>query len=506
MSYAVGNALRSQLPPAKDVTKDIIIPAQTGEDYFSAVNQPIRYWQDAYAEFWRMTKTLMAGTYAMREEAEHFLPKEAAESRGNYERRLKRSTLFGAFRETVTSSTGRPFSRPIAFTDFDKQLLEINENIDLQGNNIDVFAREVFKSALAHGHAFILIDFPKRPDLEGRLSDLPSLEVERTMGLRPYWRLVPAYSVIGWKSEIRGGLEIPIQIRIRESADLPVGRWGVQTAERVRLLEPGRYELYEKNIESGKWGLLESGAMLGADGLPLDFIPIVPYYAGEQTGFFKSQPRFLDLAYMNVQHWQSQSDQDNLLHVARVPILFGTGFHDDDDLEIGSSRWIKGPEGATLSYVEHSGAAINAGRQSLEDLENRMRIMGAEILVRDPAKVTATQKIIDTEEATSDLQNMVIMYQDVLEQAYTLTVRWLGLDDSAVGDISIFRDFGVSTKDFQEANILLQARQALQISQETFLSELKRRGILSEDLDVQDEILLVGDETPEMPAPVADSD
>jgi hypothetical protein len=28
-----------------------------------------------------------------------------------------------------------------------------------------------------------------------------------------------------------------------------------------------------------------------------------------------------DLAYLNVKHWQSQSDQDTILHVARVPIL-----------------------------------------------------------------------------------------------------------------------------------------------------------------------------------------
>jgi hypothetical protein len=40
-----------------------------------------------------------------------------------------------------------------------------------------------------------------------------------------------------------------------------------------------------------------------------------------RCAFGDGEPPLLDLAYLNVKHWQSQSDQDNILHIARVPIL-----------------------------------------------------------------------------------------------------------------------------------------------------------------------------------------
>lgn len=500
----VGNDLRSQLPKAQNVTDDIVFNAASAGDPLKAVNQPTQFYIEQEKR-WKMTRALMGGTEVIREAEYDFLPKEEAETRRSYDARLSRSVLFGAYKKTISTSTGRPFSKPIDFDKFKKRLLDFNEDIDLQGNNIDVFARNWFMTSLAHSHAFCLIDHPKRPDIEGVSDDLPSLETEQELNLRPYWRIVAPYDVIGWRSIIRNGVEIPTQVRIRETATKDVGMFDCIEVKRVRVLTPGFYELYEENPSNGQWSVVDRGVYLDAMGEPLGRIPIVPFFSGPVYGFYQARPIFEDLAYMNILHWQSQSDQENILHVARVPILFGAGFHEGDNLEIGASRWVRGPEGSTLSYVEHSGAAIQAGRDSLEDLENRMRIMGAEVLVRDPNRITATQKILDTEESNSELQTLVLMFQDALEQAYLLTAQWIG-DESAVGEVSIFRDFGISAADFQEANVILQMRLSKQISQETFLDEMKRRGILQEDLNVEDEIALLESETPAMPEPVAEEE
>ncbi|MBX8484820.1 DUF4055 domain-containing protein [Pseudomonas cichorii] len=45
-------------------------------------------------------------------------------------------------------------------------------------------------------------------------------------------------------------------------------------------------------------------------------------------------PPFKDLAHLNIQHWQSKPDQDNILHVARVPILFGSGIAEGTTIKI----------------------------------------------------------------------------------------------------------------------------------------------------------------------------
>lgn len=491
-----GNNLRTQLPKAEDVSDQIRSPISAAAGGVKEVGEPSAKVKKL-SKRWKMTRALMEGTDAMREADREFLPQEPAESTRAYENRLDRSVLFGAFKKTVTTSTGRPFSRPITFEKFSPTLEAMNDNIDLQGNNIHVFARHSFMSGLAHGHSFILIDHPKRPDLNGESNEPPSLEMERAMNLRPYWRKIDAFDVIGWRSAVVGGVEIPLQVRIKESTTKPVGQFGEKVVERIRVLEPGGFRLYERR-DSGEWELEDQGQFIKSNGEVMNKIPIVPFYSTLPKSFYCTTPTLLDLAFMNVLHWQSSSDQENILHVARVPILFASGFFDDDDIEIGSSRWVKGPEGSTLAFVEHSGTAIQAGRDSLEDLENRMRVMGAEILVRDPNRVTATQKVLDSDEATSELQDMVTRYEDFLAQCYALTAEWLGEDpESAVGEIDIFKDFGVSVNAFQEAQNLLQIRLAKQITQDTFLTEMKRRGLLGDDVDVEIEVALTEAEAQE---------
>jgi hypothetical protein len=58
------------------------------------------------------------------------------------------------------------------------------------------------------------------------------------------------------------------------------------------------------------------------------YIPFVPLYGWRRLHVGISPLR--DLAYLNVKHWQSQSDQDTILHVARVPILALIGGDETD--------------------------------------------------------------------------------------------------------------------------------------------------------------------------------
>ncbi|MGR5448171.1 DUF4055 domain-containing protein, partial [Vibrio jasicida] len=81
-------------------------------------------------------------------------------------------------------------------------------------------------------------------------------------------------------------------------------------------------------------------------------------------------PPLAELAYMNVEHWQSKSDQQTILHVARVPILFAKMLG-DNKITVGGAAVVKcEDENGDLKYVEHGGAAIEAGRLSLLDLED----------------------------------------------------------------------------------------------------------------------------------------
>ncbi|MCV5359812.1 DUF4055 domain-containing protein, partial [Escherichia coli] len=85
---------------------------------------------------------------------------------------------------------------------------------------------------------------------------------------------------------------------------------------------------------------------------------------------------------LNIKHWQSQSEQDNILHVARVPLLVAYGLDRNEELTVGASTATIFEDRTKngLEYVEHSGAAIESGETSLEKLENQMRHAGAKLL------------------------------------------------------------------------------------------------------------------------------
>jgi hypothetical protein len=97
-------------------------------------------------------RALMGGTRAMRATGKRFLPKFEAESQEAYEARLSASWLFNGFRKTVRDMTGRVFDKPAEIAEGPDVLATWAENIDLAGNDLSVFARQVFEDADATAH------------------------------------------------------------------------------------------------------------------------------------------------------------------------------------------------------------------------------------------------------------------------------------------------------------------------------------------------------------------
>ena len=148
--------------------------------------------------------------------------------------------------------------------------------------------------------------------------------------------------------------------------------------------------------------------------------------------------------------------------MARVPILFGRALQAGDDaLEVGPNRLILADDpAADLRFVEHSGAAIAAGRQDLMDLEDRMAVLGLDMIRRQPGNFTATARAIDAAESHAALSGFVQVLRDGLEAALALMASWMGVPDTSVGQLSISRQFPIGDDQAAEADLLLRARLA----------------------------------------------
>lgn len=419
---------------------------------------------------WPMILALMSGTSAMRQGGTKYLPQWPNEQSESYASRLATATLYPAFARTVEVMASKPFSKPVAIDEgTPPRIVEWIENVDLSGRSLHSFAADVMQDCISYGLSGVLVDYPQASQVRTRADEMVT-------GVRPYFAHYKPQSILGWKSQKRNGHETLTQLRLLETVEEDDGEFGTKQVEQVRVLEPGTWAIYRKPGDS--WIVYEEGTTT------LSEIPFVFFY-GIRKGFGIGHAPLMELAFQNIEHWQSLSDQQTILHVARVPILTVIGADSDSQITVGASSAVKLPIGADMRFVEHSGQAIEAGRKSLLDLEERMRQTGAELLVLKPGDITATQVTSENEANRCTLQKIVEVFEDGLDQCLEYMADWVGEADG--GSISLFTDFGASTLGEASAELLLKANQSGKLSDETMFDEWKRRGIISPENDWQDE-------------------
>lgn len=419
---------------------------------------------------WELARALLGGTRAMRTAGKALLPQWPNEDAGAYDCRLATAVLFPAYQRTVTTLTGKPFSKPLTLSDdVPAKMVEWLKDADLQGRNIDAFAADLLEACLGSGLAGILVEYPKKDP------NVKTLDDERKAGLRPYFVQIFCTQLLGWRAARVGGEWRLTQLRFTEMVEEPDGPYGAKVVEQIRVLAPGSWETHRQN-DKKEWVLHDEGT---TDGMAT--IPFVPAY-GQRIGFMMGKPPMLELAHMNVKHWQSQSDQDTILHVARVPILAAIGIDDDKwEMTVGASAAVKLPTGADMKYVEHGGAAIDAGKVSLDDLKEEMRQAGAELLVIKPGSITATQESNENAVGMCALQRIAQGLEDALDQALQIMANWV--KEPTGGNVTLFNDYAAAN--IAEASMTIV--NAMPLSDETKFEEAQRRGFISPDKTWADE-------------------
>lgn len=437
---------------------------------------------DVMAVHWPKIDALLGGTAAMRRAEKTYLPQQPNESKDDYAYRVKTSTLFPAFERTCGVMAGKPFSKELTLSKVPAGVEQYLGDIDGQGRSLHAFASEVFtEAAVQYGFGGILVDFTKTQGEAKTIAD------EKRLGARPYWVYVRHSQVLGYKVANVGGKLMLTQLRIAETAEVDDGAYGTKAVNRVRVLTPGAWELWQEAGEA--YELKESGKT------SLSYIPFVPLY-GMREAFMVGRPPLSALADLNIKHWQHQSDQDDSARFARKRLLVFTGVTNDDAITIASDSALKLPQGATAEVVQGSAEAVTVGRTELEALEQQMIQTGAELLVATPGQRTATEASNDAEANKSSLQRIVENFEDALDLALQYTADWQKAGSG--GTVSLFKDFAAATLTDASAQLVVTMGQAGQITKETVLKEMQRRGVLSPDLDVENEVSMAKDVEPSL--------
>ena len=431
---------------------------------------------------WELSNDLLGGTPTMRAAGERWLNRFPKESPKAYKNRLSVATLFNVYRQTIRFLVGRVFREPIRLSDdTDPLVREWAEDVDLQGRDLNAYAWDCLTDMLAFGKSHTMSEYPDTEELKQALSKRTlTLGDARRFALRPYWSQVSPLDLIAWDGDRVAGREMLDRVRIYEVSWLRDGEWGQKEVRQVRVVTPEWTQVY--TLTQKEW---QAGPEIPTT---LGEVNLVTGYANRQ-GFMIAAPVLEDLAYLNQKHWNSQSDQDNILHVVRAAILFLAGFSDEDMkyLEIGPSVALKhqNPD-AKVGYVEHTGAGINAGRQALQDLVQEMQASGAgDLMVPQPGNETATARAIGEAKTLSPLQIMALALQDYLESAFLMSGRWIKRPDLKVG-VQVNTDFGAIGEVTREIELLQKDAESGRIATEDYLREAQSRGLYDSEVNIEE--------------------
>ena len=318
-----------------------------------------------------------------------------------------------------------------------------------------------------------------------------SLAEERSLNRRPYWIEVDPTNIYGWRLDREVNYGSLIQVRIGEKAVVPDGEFGESVYNQIRVIEPGRYRVYrqtekQKTLEPYSQGgftgdfngppqqqeyeLIESGDY------SLDEIPLVTVYTGK-TDTMTSKPPLLDIAYLNLAHFQRQADLIHSLHVASQPMLVLEGWDDQTkDMAISVNYAMATQPGNKVYYVEPASSAFEAQSAEIQELEKQMASLGISTLSQQKfVAESADARRLDRVDTNSMLSMVSLDLEQKLQKSFNLSAKYLQLDPP---EIKISRDFDIERLIGQDVTALTSLFDQKVIDREEFRDILVQGEVL----------------------------
>jgi hypothetical protein len=447
------------------------------------------------ASSWDLLHDLLGGTKAMRSAGQRWLPIEENEKANAYRARVSRSFLYGSYKDTCTKLASKPFAKPITITDAPDPIQYLIDDVDGTDKTVHQLAYDLLFDMLVYGKTHIMVDFSRVE--KNAVGEVASIAEEQAVGARAYLNHIAPPSLIGWKVDENSGRLT--EVRIKETRIEQDEEYTQKEVNYVRVYKIGSWELWrETDGDEGKkkYVVEDEGVFTHESGITL-----VTIYAN-RTGFLTADPTLEELAWCNLTHWQSYSDQRNILRFSRFGMLFIKGItkkQAQEGIQVGPARSIiTDEEQADAKYLEPTGGGITAGERDLQQLEAKMELLGNQPMSKQTSKATATAKVIDTDRNESPMQTYVRNLEAGLELAFLYAAQWHKIELKESFKVQIYSDFSLSLYGNEDANMLLKMRSSKELSYETYINELQKRGRLSEDVEAELEQERLAAELPNM--------
>lgn len=480
------NILPMDLHPSDDPE----LPSYQGEDYKELLPHLL-----TMRELWQGQSSWMAnGKVTNITTAKKYLPQEQAESDGAYKARLIRSPFENFIEPAIEGFAGLMSDIRLDDDNIDESILENQTNVDLQENNLQTFWSLADTYAMRDGMVGIMVEYPPEPTDENGNPAFLTYEDQQALQRRPYLCLVERIDILNWDVEYVNGKMTVNQITVREHHEIKDGRFGKKCVTRYRVMMPGRYEVWE--IVKGRDGkpvgeIVEQGRFT-ARGKEIP-IPIV-FYAASDLNPLKACVPMLNLAALNIRHFQTTSDYYEVMRKCNLPVPVRRGlvvegqtdFKSLPPVVIGPNSVIDVPQSGAFGFAEPSGAAIGATRQAILDLESAILRRTLAFLAESDGGRTAKEASLRSTQTQSLIMNLAIRKESAMEAVFDRWAQYEGRDSGGRPDVA--KDIMIEVMEAPRIAVMSGLVEKGQLSLKTMLQALINGKALPRDLDPEEEI------------------
>ncbi len=442
---------------------------------------------------WEIMKAVSEGTEYLRENSEAFLPLEPREDYTAYMARVNRAVFSPFTQRLIRAATGLVLRKPITLIGDPYWTEMFKMDVDGCKSDLDEYARRILMCSLTYGQSHILVDYPAP-------SGAVSLAEERAQDRRPYWIEVDPNNLYGWRLDRESNYGNLIQVRLAEKAVLPDGAFGEKVFEQIRVIEPGKYRVFRKtdqidemydladNSYAGEFDAQTTGeeyTEVESGEFSLGEIPLVTIYSGK-TENLVSKPPLLDIAYLNLAHFQRQADLIHSLHVASQPMLVMEGYDDQTkDVAISVNYAMATQPGNKVYYVEPASSAFDAQSAEIRELQMQMATLGISTLSQQKfVAESADARRLDRVDTNSMLAMVSMELEQKLQKAFNLSAQYVGIEPP---EVKISRDFDIERLIGQDITALTALFDQQIIDREEFRDILVQGEVLPSANEVKSE-------------------
>lgn len=446
--------------------------------------------------YWDKVSAIVTGLSAMRAAGTDYLPKFKAEEKEDYEVRLGMSKFTNIYRDVLEGLATKPFEEEITLIGGDDKIPEeiksFVEDVDGSGNNLSMFSALTFFNGINYAIDWIFVDYPTIE--QGVVMNRAEA---KKRNIKPFWSHVLAKNVLEVRTEIIGSKEVINYIRIHEP-DV-TGKDGY-VREFQKTGDVVSWKLY--NISEAIPVVEKEGV------LSIPVIPLVPFMTGRRDGkSFKFFPAMQDAADLQITLYQNESALEYIKNLACYPMLAANGMKPTKDaagnpekVAIGPMRVLYGvPDGAgghgTWQYIEPAANSMEFLKKDISATKQDLRELGRQPLTALSTQLTTVTTSIAAGKARSAVTAWALGLKDTLENALVITAMWMK-NETYDPEVNVYTGFDNVLDDGSDLEALATARENRDISQQTYLFELKRRKVLSPEFNYQDELKRILNEIP----------